>query len=154
MIVSNTDTKVNEFNTEFEENKAANSKPANSENDDEVEGKDVSNKLAPCTWKFYQDKKNDEQYKLGYRIQLAFNKPVKNVSWHPKGDYFASVLDDKNSNSAVIMHQLSKQKSVRPFAKMNGIVQQVVFHPSKPILFVAVCIFFYKMLELEFFYKF
>lgn len=36
------------------------------------------------------------------------------------------------------MHQLSKQKSVRPFAKMNGIVQQVVFHPLKPIIFVAV----------------
>lgn len=46
------------------------------------------------------------------------------------------------------MHQLGKQKSVRPFAKMNGIVQQVVFHPFKPILFVAVSIikkfFFYS----------
>jgi WD40 repeat protein len=65
-------------------------------------------------------------------------KIVKNLSWHPKGDYFASVLDDKNSNSSVIMHQLSRQKSVRPFAKMKGIVQQVLFHPFKPILFVAV----------------
>ena len=60
------------------------------------------------------------------------------MSWHPKGDYFVSVLDDKNSNSGVIMHQLSNHKSVRPFAKMKGLVQQVLFHPQKPILFVAV----------------
>ena len=72
-----------------------------------------------------------------------FIKTVKNISWHPKGDYFSTVLDDKNSNSAVIMHQLSKQKSVRPFAKMNGIVQQVVFHPFKPLMFVAVILISY-----------
>jgi len=64
------------------------------------------------------------------------------LAWHPKGDYFATVLDDKNSNSSVIMHQLSRTKSVRPFAKMSGIVQQVAFHPSKPILFVAVGFFY------------
>ena len=65
-------------------------------------------------------------------------KPVKNIAWHPKGDYFSTVLDDKNSSNSVIMHQLSRQKSVKPFAKMNGIVQQAVFHPTKPIIFVAV----------------
>ena len=68
---------------------------------------------------------------------------MKNVAWHPKGDYFVSVLDEKNSNTAVIMHQLSKAKSVRPFAKMNGHVQQVLFHPVKPILFVAVRIIYH-----------
>jgi len=51
------------------------------------------------------------------------------------------------------MHQMSKQKSVRPFAKMNGIVQQVVFHPFKPILFVAVRIInlgFYTLLKMNY----
>ena len=73
---------------------------------------------------------------------MHFNLPknfknIKNIAWHPRGDYFCTVLDD-NSNHSVIMNQLSRQKSVRPFAKMTGIVQQVVFHPNKPILFVAV----------------
>lgn len=75
---------------------------------------------------------------------------MKNVAWHSKGDYFVSVLDEKNSNSAVIMNQLSQTKSVRPFAKMNGIVQQVLFHPQKPILFVAVNkILIFKILKLS-----
>jgi ribosome biogenesis protein ERB1 len=65
---------------------------------------------------------------------------VKNAAWHFKGDYFVSVLDDKTSNNTVIIHQLSKQKSITPFAKMKGIVQQVKFHPIKPILFVAVSV--------------
>jgi ribosome biogenesis protein ERB1 len=76
-------------------------------------------------------------YNIGYRIALTYKKVVKNVAWHPRGDYFSTVLED-NSNSSVIMNQLSRQKSVRPFAKMTGLVQQVVFHPNKPILFVAV----------------
>lgn len=90
-----------------------------------------------CTWQFYEEKKNDALYNQGYRIKLTHQKNVKNFAWHPKSDYFATVLDLKNSNNSVIMHQMSRQKSVRPFAKMTGSVQQVTFHPIKPVLFVA-----------------
>lgn len=90
-----------------------------------------------CSWHFYEEKKNDALHQIGYRIKLTHQKNVKNFSWHPKSDYFATVLDLKNSNNSVIMHQMSRQKSVRPFAKMTGAVQQVVFHPFKPVLFVA-----------------
>lgn len=35
------------------------------------------------------------------------------------------------------MHQLSKGKSQAPFNKLKGRVQRVIFHPSKPLFFVA-----------------
>ncbi len=64
---------------------------------------------------------------------------MKFFAWHQKGDYFATVVDDKTStNNSVMIHQLSKQKSLIPFQKLKGLVQQVKFHPSKPIFFVAV----------------
>ena len=119
VLSSNTDAKLVEYRKQLEEQKE--------ENTD-----------SPCKWHFYEEKKNDPLYQQGYRIRLTHQKEIKNFAWHTKGDYMASVLDVKNSNTSVIMHQLSKQKSVRPFAKMTGSVQQVAFHPFKPILFVAV----------------
>jgi len=92
---------------------------------------------APCKWNFFAEQANDESYKQGWRVELSHEKTLKNCAWHPKGDYFATVIDDKADTNSVIMHQMSKQKSVRPFAKMSGIVQQVTFHPHKPILFIA-----------------
>ena len=35
---------------------------------------DTSTKSSPCVWKFYQDKKNDEFYRIGYRIQMTLQK--------------------------------------------------------------------------------
>lgn len=127
VLVSNTDSTLEEYHQQWLDTSKSN---ANEDGDSESS--------LPGKWKFYQEKANDEQYKLGFRVAITLQKPVKNIAWHPKGDYFSTVLDDKNSSNSVIMHQLSRQKSVRPFAKMNGIVQQAVFHPSKPIIFVAV----------------
>lgn len=98
-----------------------------------------------CDWTFFSETTNNDSYKKGLRIQLNHEKSLKHSAWHPKGDYLATVIDDKNSNNSIHMHQLSKQKSVRPFAGMKGIVQQVVFHPYKPILFVAVGFIYRKI---------
>lgn len=46
-------------------------------------------------------------------------------------------LTPKASNSAVLVHQLSKGQSQSPFSKSKGLIQRVLFHPSKPIFFVA-----------------
>lgn len=35
------------------------------------------------------------------------------------------------------IHQLSKHRTQNPFSKSKGLVQQVLFHPNKPFLFVA-----------------
>ncbi|KAJ3348632.1 Ribosome biogenesis protein 1 [Kappamyces sp. JEL0680] len=69
-------------------------------------------------------------------LELEFKKAVSSVIWHRKGDYFATVCPDANS-SAVQLHQLSKGASQNPFKKSLGIVQKVIFHPSRPFLFVA-----------------
>lgn len=61
---------------------------------------------------------------------------VKQVTWHGKGDYFASVLPD-NGHMQVLIHQASKRWSQSPFRKSKGQVQCVLFHPTRPFFLVA-----------------
>ena len=69
-------------------------------------------------------------------VVLKLFRPAKQVTWHAKGDYFATVCSD-GANRAVLIHQLSKWRSQVPFSKAKGLVQCVLFHPVKPYLFVA-----------------
>lgn len=73
----------------------------------------------------------------GLRITLRLQQTVKQVTWHNKGDYFATVVPDAHNN-AVLIHQLSKRKTQNPFKKSKGLIQKVLFHPSRPFFFVAV----------------
>lgn len=79
---------------------------------------------------------DEATYKTGIRYVLKHFKPVKQVTWHGKGDYFASVMPD-GLNRSVLISQLSKRRSQIPFTKSKGLVQCVLFHPIKPFLFVA-----------------
>ena len=65
------------------------------------------------------------------------------MTWHVKGDYFASTMPKGNTKS-VLIHQLSKQRSQNPFTKSKGLVQCVQFHPIRPFLFVAVSSIFHS----------
>ncbi|KAJ3039064.1 Ribosome biogenesis protein 1 [Rhizophlyctis rosea] len=85
-----------------------------------------------CEW----SKPSVAEAKSGFRAQLTFMKAVTYVTWHRKGDYFATVSPDAAS-TAVLIHQLSKGQTQNPFRKSKGLVQRVLFHPSKPFLFVA-----------------
>ena len=68
-------------------------------------------------------------------IQLG--KKASKCSWHHKGDYFVTVCPTGN-NLAVLVHQLSKGATQTPFNKSKGNkVLSCLFHPSKPVLFVA-----------------
>lgn len=67
---------------------------------------------------------------------IRCKKPVKKLSWHRRGDYFVTV-SPKAQNLAVLVHQLSKHNSQSPFKRSKGIVQDAMFHPIKPQLFVA-----------------
>lgn len=77
-----------------------------------------------------------DAYNNGIRIIVKHNKSVKQVTWHGKGDYFASVMPD-SGNMQVHIHQLSKRRSQNPFRKCKGMVQCVLFHPLRPFFFVA-----------------
>merc|ERR1712038_497076 len=39
--------------------------------------------------------------------------------------------------TSVLIHQLSKRRSQNPFRKSKGLVQRVLFHPTRPFLFMA-----------------
>ncbi|XP_065520240.1 ribosome biogenesis protein BOP1-like isoform X2 [Lathamus discolor] len=77
-----------------------------------------------------------EEHSRGVRLLIQHSKAVKQVTWHGKGDYFASVVSD-NSNLQVLIHQCSKRWSQNPFRRSKGLVQCVLFHPVRPYFFVA-----------------
>ncbi|KAJ8267638.1 hypothetical protein COCON_G00128100 [Conger conger] len=72
----------------------------------------------------------------GVRLTINHPKAVRQVTWHGKGDYLASVMPD-NSSLQVLIHQISKRRSQNPFNKNKGLVQCVSFHPIRPYFFVA-----------------
>lgn len=77
------------------------------------------------------------EFEAGFRLVLNHFKPIKQVTWHGRGDYFSTVMPEGANRSALI-HQLSKRRTQIPFSKSKGLIQCVLFHPVKPCLFVAV----------------
>lgn len=69
-------------------------------------------------------------------LELQTGHAVKHLSWHARGDYFASVAPTGNTQS-VLVHQLSRFVTQNPFRKNRGRVMRVAFHPTKPFFFVA-----------------
>lgn len=98
----------------------------------------------------WENEKSGEDASL--KVQIKHSRPVTSVVWHKKGDYFASLCPQGrllNSNErfhmpfpsggaeAIMIHQLSKKQSQKPFSKSPGLVQKCIFHPTKPFFFVA-----------------
>ncbi|KAI9256748.1 NUC169 domain-containing protein [Helicostylum pulchrum] len=81
-----------------------------------------------------------DEEKYGYKVRIQHTQVVKQVTWHRKGDYLATVSPDAK-NLAVLIHQISKHQTQTPFKKLKGLVQKVAFHPIKPIFFVATQIY-------------
>lgn len=79
------------------------------------------------------------EWALGVRASVAHFRPVAHVAWHARGDYVAVTLQDAAAR-AVVVHQLSRRRSQLPFGRSKGLVQCAVFHPLRPLLFVAVSI--------------
>ncbi|KAI8089145.1 NUC169 domain-containing protein [Halteromyces radiatus] len=78
----------------------------------------------------------EENTKYGYKVRLQHTQVVKQIVWHRKGDYFATVSPDAG-NLAVLVHQTTRHQTQTPFRRLKGTVQKVAFHPIKPIFFVA-----------------
>ncbi|XP_063041800.1 ribosome biogenesis protein bop1 [Engraulis encrasicolus] len=79
-----------------------------------------------------------KQHDLGYRLLLKHPKAVRQVTWHGKGDYLASVMPDSSgSTTQVLIHQVSKRRTQNPFNRNKGAVQCVAFHPVRPFFLVA-----------------
>lgn len=74
--------------------------------------------------------------RFAVRLAVTHATAVTAVSWHRKGDYLAAVCPKARSRGVVI-HQLSRRRSQAPLSRNVGAVQKAVFHPTKPMLFVA-----------------
>lgn len=72
----------------------------------------------------------------GVLVQVVVRSPVKAVSWHRRGEHFATVAP-RGQRSALAIHTLQKHLTQLPLRSLKGLTQHVQFHPSKPILFVA-----------------
>lgn len=72
----------------------------------------------------------------GVLLQATVRSIVKVISWHRRGEYFATVSPSGQS-TAVAIHTLSKHLTQLPFRRLKGLPQSAVFHPSKPIFFVC-----------------
>ncbi|GBF97452.1 hypothetical protein Rsub_10375 [Raphidocelis subcapitata] len=72
----------------------------------------------------------------GGGAEIVCRHPVTHVTWHARGDYFASVAPT-GATQSVLVHQLSKRATQNPFRKNRGRVTRAAFHPAKPFFFVA-----------------
>ncbi|CAO0802823.1 unnamed protein product [Mucor circinelloides] len=81
-----------------------------------------------------------DEEKYGYKVRIQHTQVVKQITWHRKGDYLATVSPDAK-NLAVLIHQVTKHQTQSPFKRLKGLVQKVAFHPIKPIFFVATQIY-------------
>lgn len=78
----------------------------------------------------------EEDEKYGYKIRLIHPQRVKQIVWHRKGDYFATVTPD-SKDMGVLIHQTTRHQSQSPFRKLKGAIQKVAFHPIKPVFYVC-----------------
>jgi ribosome biogenesis protein ERB1 len=72
----------------------------------------------------------------GMLLIVHHPRPLRTVTWHAKGDYFASVGKD-STGGTVAIHRLSRRSSQLPFKRRTAAVQTVRFHPTRPFFFVA-----------------
>lgn len=72
----------------------------------------------------------------GVLLKITLRKTIKVISWHRRGEYFATV-SPQGQTHAVAIHTLSKHLTQLPFRRLKGLAQSAQFHPSKPIFFVA-----------------
>ncbi|KAJ1965637.1 Ribosome biogenesis protein erb1 [Dipsacomyces acuminosporus] len=104
---------------------------ATAKNDDGDE-EEIDDSSLPVSW----DMPTSAEQSEGIHISIAFHKTVKSVVWHRRGDYMAT-LTAEEGGSSVLIHQMSKHKSQRPFRKLKGAVQCIKFHPTKPWFLVT-----------------
>nr|5EM2_A Chain A, Ribosome biogenesis protein ERB1 [Thermochaetoides thermophila DSM 1495]5EM2_C Chain C, Ribosome biogenesis protein ERB1 [Thermochaetoides thermophila DSM 1495] len=72
----------------------------------------------------------------GVLLRITVRSTIKAISWHRRGDHFATV-SPSGQRSSVAIHTLSKHLTQIPFRKLNGLAQTASFHPLRPLFFVA-----------------
>ena len=73
-------------------------------------------------------------------MHLQGGATVNDLAWHAKGEYLATTAAEAQTKTTkVVVHHIAKRHSQNPFSNsaMKGRIQRVLFHPSKPIFFLA-----------------
>ncbi|PFX35016.1 Ribosome biogenesis protein bop1-B [Stylophora pistillata] len=66
----------------------------------------------------------EKDYRNGERIVLKHSKVISQVTWHGKGDYFASVVP-QGGNKSVFIHQMTKRRSqTQRFIRVYNLTKQ------------------------------
>lgn len=89
-------------------------------------------KEPPAKW----GRPNSNLQEQGVLLKATVRSTVKAISWHRRGDYFATV-SPRGQTSAVAIHTISKHLTQQPFRRLKGLPQCASFHPTKPVFFVA-----------------
>jgi ribosome biogenesis protein ERB1 len=81
---------------------------------------------------------------------------LENMTWHHKGDYFATLSKNSSGKTQVYIHSLSKLIHQSPFSKVSGVIYSIAFHTNKPYFLVATNsnIFVYNLQKQEMVKKF
>jgi len=112
------------------------------EDDKHAEAMKLSASISEWTQKGTMDAPSDMSVGSFCQTTIAFLEnncgTVVDLAWHAKGEYLASVCDSKKFSSQVTIHHITKRMSQRPLKTDHAErVQKVLFHPNKPILFIA-----------------
>ena len=110
----------------------------------------VTNKILPLIKEreSAEDEKKDYEWKVpkkgspkernGILFYIKWKEgSLENVTWHTKGDYFATLSKNSLGKSQVYIHSLSRLVHQTPFSKIKGNINAVSFHPNKPYFIVA-----------------
>ena len=75
----------------------------------------------------------------GSRVVLVIDVGhlVTHLTWHHKGDYFATTSKPTSTSSHILIHRLSAHNSHSPFSKQKGAVSCCSFHPTQPFFLLA-----------------
>ena len=83
---------------------------------------------AAVTWGAPEKGGNDgKDWPAGTLVVLTCFKQIKQVTWHGKGDYFATVLSE-GLNRSVLIHQLSKWRSQVSVFDTSSIAHPILFY--------------------------
>ncbi len=74
------------------------------------------------------------------RIKISLCGPARQVTWHRKGDYFATLAQPASTDSSarsVVIHHLSRHASQQPFRRLPSTPISLAFHPTRPLLLLV-----------------
>ena len=97
-------------------------------------------RIIEATNQVFESFEEDKMWKIseinGVKIEVLHDHEILDICWHSKGDYFG-VISGISSKTDVWFHQISTRKSSKPFSKTKGIVQRILFHPTRLLFYVA-----------------